>query len=345
MPQAPGDRRHRRRVGRREGPVDDPVAGADLDGHALTARRTLQQPGAGSQKYSSSVSPASRGRCCSVQCQLSCSTQLRRPSEIAHHPTVANGSDNSVGSGRPYDGPMRLLVVSDVIGSLPSRRAGELIASGWTGASDHRGAGRRVGPGLHQRVRRPARSRDPRRDAPGSSGRELPRRGTGGGAGQLDRPNHRLDASSRPLGEAVASVLDGGSVTRLVVDLGGSGVHDGGAGLLAALGATADRPLDQGVAALAGLGRLDLGPGPGTARRGRADRRRPGRPAGSAVARSARHHLDARPRGGVGHRADAGHRRLLGDLRQARRAPSGPTAPGPGPAGDWASPSRPSADG
>src|SRR4029453_722439 len=37
-------------------------------------------------------------------------------------------------------------------------------------------------------------------------------------------------------------------------------VHDAGAGLLAALGATADRPLDRGVADLDGLSELDLGP-------------------------------------------------------------------------------------
>ena len=40
--------------------------------------------------------------------------------------------------------------------------------------------------------------------------------------------------------------------TGLVVDLSGLAVHDGGAGLLAALGAEADQPLDQGVQPLAG---------------------------------------------------------------------------------------------
>ncbi|MFT4085273.1 MAG: glycerate kinase, partial [Nocardioides sp.] len=45
--------------------------------------------------------------------------------------------------------------------------------------------------------------------------------------------------------------------TRIVVGLGGSGTSDGGAGLLAALGARADRPLDQGVAGLDGLGRVE----------------------------------------------------------------------------------------
>jgi glycerate kinase len=45
-----------------------------------------------------------------------------------------------------------------------------------------------------------------------------------------------------------------------MVDLAGLWVHDAGAGLLAALGATADRPLDEGVARLEGLSELDLTP-------------------------------------------------------------------------------------
>ena len=45
-----------------------------------------------------------------------------------------------------------------------------------------------------------------------------------------------------------------------MVDLAGLWVHDAGAGLLAALGATADRPFDEGVARLEGLSELDLTP-------------------------------------------------------------------------------------
>jgi glycerate kinase len=69
-----------------------------------------------------------------------------------------------------------------------------------------------------------------------------------------DRPEQ---ASTYGVGELVAAARDAGA-KRVVVGLGGSGTTDGGAGLLAALGATADRPLDQGVAALAGIGRIDL---------------------------------------------------------------------------------------
>ncbi len=69
-----------------------------------------------------------------------------------------------------------------------------------------------------------------------------------------DRPEQ---ASTYGVGELVAAARDAGA-NRVVVGLGGSGTTDGGAGMLAALGATADRPLDQGVAALAGIGRIDL---------------------------------------------------------------------------------------
>jgi glycerate kinase len=61
------------------------------------------------------------------------------------------------------------------------------------------------------------------------------------------------------VGELVMQAIESGA-TDIVVGLGGSGTNDGGAGLLGALGASADRPLDQGVAGLAGIGRLDLEP-------------------------------------------------------------------------------------
>lgn len=69
-----------------------------------------------------------------------------------------------------------------------------------------------------------------------------------------DRPE---EASSYGVGELVAAAIDSGA-TRIVVGLGGSGTSDGGAGLLAALGATADRPLDAGLAALPGITTVEL---------------------------------------------------------------------------------------
>ncbi|MFC6043509.1 glycerate kinase family protein [Nocardioides hankookensis] len=64
-------------------------------------------------------------------------------------------------------------------------------------------------------------------------------------------------ASTYGVGELVAAAVDAGA-TRVVLGLGGSGTNDGGAGLLAALGATADRPLDEGVVGLAGITTVEL---------------------------------------------------------------------------------------
>ena len=59
-------------------------------------------------------------------------------------------------------------------------------------------------------------------------------------------------ASSYGVGQLLLAARDAGAST-VVVGLGGSGTSDGGAGLLAALGATADRPLDAGVVGLEGI--------------------------------------------------------------------------------------------
>lgn len=64
-------------------------------------------------------------------------------------------------------------------------------------------------------------------------------------------------ATTYGAGELLLAAVDAGA-RRVVVGLGGSGTNDGGAGLLAALGATADRPLDEGVAGLAGVTRVEL---------------------------------------------------------------------------------------
>jgi glycerate kinase len=65
------------------------------------------------------------------------------------------------------------------------------------------------------------------------------------------------DATTYGVGQLLAAALDAGA-TRVVVGLGGSGSNDGGAGLLAALGAHADVPLDRGVAGLRGLTEITL---------------------------------------------------------------------------------------
>lgn len=67
------------------------------------------------------------------------------------------------------------------------------------------------------------------------------------------------EASSYGVGQLLLAARDAGATT-VVLGLGGPGTTDGGAGLLAALGATADRPLDRGCAGLAGVSEVDLGP-------------------------------------------------------------------------------------
>lgn len=66
-------------------------------------------------------------------------------------------------------------------------------------------------------------------------------------------------ASSRGVGQLVAAAVDAGA-RSVMVGLGGSGTNDGGAGLLAALGAVAEPAgaLDRGPAGLADLETVDL---------------------------------------------------------------------------------------
>jgi glycerate 2-kinase len=66
-------------------------------------------------------------------------------------------------------------------------------------------------------------------------------------------------ASTTGVGELVAAAVDGGA-TRVVVGLGGSGTNDGGAGFLAALGATSDGVLVEGPAGFGHLTTVDLAP-------------------------------------------------------------------------------------
>ncbi len=73
----------------------------------------------------------------------------------------------------------------------------------------------------------------------------------------LTRAEGAEHASTYGVGELVLAAREAGART-VVVGLGGSGTNDGGAGLLAALGATADRPLDAGVAGLDGITSVSL---------------------------------------------------------------------------------------
>lgn len=71
-----------------------------------------------------------------------------------------------------------------------------------------------------------------------------------------DRPEH---GTTFGVGELVLAAIDAGATT-VVIGLGGSGTSDGGAGFLAALGATADATLNAGPSGLGGITTLDVEP-------------------------------------------------------------------------------------
>lgn len=70
-------------------------------------------------------------------------------------------------------------------------------------------------------------------------------------------PLDPMHASTFGVGQAVGAAIDAGA-RRVVIGLGGSATNDGGAGLLGALGATADVPLDAGPAGLAPVTTVDV---------------------------------------------------------------------------------------
>jgi glycerate 2-kinase len=75
----------------------------------------------------------------------------------------------------------------------------------------------------------------------------------------LTGTEHGTRAHTQGVGGLVGAAAAGGA-RRIVVGLGGSGTTDAGAGLLAALGATADGPLSAGGVSLEGVTAVDLAP-------------------------------------------------------------------------------------
>jgi glycerate kinase len=73
----------------------------------------------------------------------------------------------------------------------------------------------------------------------------------------LDQAAER--ATTAGVGELLQAAVDSGA-RRVVVGLGGSGTNDAGAGMLHALGATADGSLDAGAAGLTSVTEIDLAP-------------------------------------------------------------------------------------
>ncbi len=155
---------------------------------------------------------------------------------------------------------MHVMVASDTVGSLSSARAGAAIGSGWAGADVRVLPIGEAGEGF---VLGYADLIGAEVEADVEHGCLVSHAGTAAevavqvagseGAGPLP-----LTATSEPLGKALARILAERRPERLLVDLSGLPVHDAGAGLLAALGATADRPLNSGPELLADLGVVDL---------------------------------------------------------------------------------------
>ena len=154
---------------------------------------------------------------------------------------------------------MRVLVCSDAVGGLSSAEAGACLAEGW---ADRRTAVVPVGEAGAGFVAAAAATWGTVEEPVVVGGRVGVRAVAGDrtavalpGPGVAEGPVPTA-ASSFPLGLLVAETLP--TSGALLVDLVGDDVHDGGAGLLAALGAEADVDLTAGVAGLAGLSRLDL---------------------------------------------------------------------------------------
>jgi glycerate kinase len=189
---------------------------------------------------------------------------------------------------------VRVLVATDSVGALSSRQAGDVIAAGWSAYADvsvlpigEAGAGFVVAYADLVNATTSTQVVDgiivTTANGPDASAVQV--LGSSSGVGIP------YQKSSRPIGEAIAGLAamraepfdrlrtalgearpfdklrappstGSGHRTRdrILVDLAGLWVHDAGAGMLAALGATADVPLDRGVEALDGLSELDLAP-------------------------------------------------------------------------------------
>jgi glycerate kinase len=161
---------------------------------------------------------------------------------------------------------VRVVVATDSIGALSSRQAGDLIAAGWSAYAEVSvlpigvaGAGFVVAYADLVNATTSTQVVDGIivTTANGPDASALQALGPSAGVGIP------YEKSSRPIGEAVAELIGRQAPRRILVDLAGLWVHDAGAGMLAALGATADVPLDRGVEALDGLSELDLAPARG----------------------------------------------------------------------------------
>jgi glycerate 2-kinase len=159
---------------------------------------------------------------------------------------------------------VRIVVATDSIGALSSRQAGEVIASGWSRVAEVSvlpigDAGAGFAAAYAELAGFPTSARVAADGLIVTTGYG-PDTGVIQVLGPNGGPGIPYAQSSRAIGDPIADLVRTKPLRRILVDLAGLWVHDAGAGLLAALGATADRPLDRGVAELDGLSELDLAP-------------------------------------------------------------------------------------
>ena len=139
---------------------------------------------------------------------------------------------------------MRIVIASDFIAALSSRRAGEIIASGWLPDAEvsvlpigDAGAGFAAAYAELAGFTTSTQEIDGVSVTTGHG----PDMGFVQVLGPPGGPGIPYQQSSRAIGDAIADCLRSTPLRRLIVDLAGLWVHDAGAGLLAALGATAAR--------------------------------------------------------------------------------------------------------
>lgn len=161
---------------------------------------------------------------------------------------------------------MRVIIATDAIGPLSSAQAGAVLADAWPDGHTSVVPMGEAGAGFAQAVADATGV-----DAAGGVS-------AGGLTTVVDTPERLVvgvesptreaplgidrDASTWALGTALREALAASPyhAPEIVVDVAANRAHDAGAGLLGALGATADVPLDRGVAGLHGVSRVDLKP-------------------------------------------------------------------------------------
>lgn len=159
---------------------------------------------------------------------------------------------------------MRVIIATDAIGTLRSARAGAVLADAWSGAETTIVPIGEAGSGFIRAVADQV-AVDP---SDGVSGGGLttvvdtPERLLVGVESATSEPQLGIDrdASSAAIGIALAQALAASRyrAPEIVLDVSANRAHDAGAGLLGALGATANVALDAGVAGLHGVSRVDL---------------------------------------------------------------------------------------